>query len=113
MTAITDIFAREIMDSRGIQLWKLMLPLKQGPPDVLHVPSGASTGAHEAVELRDGQADRFGGKGVHQACENVNGEIFETLSGLMPKIRSILITPCWFWTALTTRAGWALMPFWV
>ena len=82
MTAITDIFAREIMDSRGIQLWKLMLPLKQGLLRTCCCSIGRIDWCAQAVELRDGQADRFGGKGVHQACENVNGEIFETLSGL-------------------------------
>ena len=82
MTAITDIFAREIMDSRGNPTVEVDVTLETGTSGRAAVPSGASTGAHEAVELRDGQADRFGGKGVHQACENVNGEIFETLSGL-------------------------------
>ena len=82
MTAITDIFAREIMDSRGNPTVEVDVTLETGSFGRAAVPSGASTGAHEAVELRDGEAERFGGKGVQQACDNVNGEIFETLSGL-------------------------------
>ena len=82
MTAITDIFAREIMDSRGSPTVEVDVTLETGTFGRAAVPSGASTGAHEAVELRDGEAERFGGKGVQQACDNVNGEIFETLSGL-------------------------------
>ena len=82
MTAITDIFAREIMDSRGNPTVEVDVTLETGIFGRAAVPSGASTGVHEAVELRDGDAERFGGKGVQQACDNVNGEIFETLSGL-------------------------------
>ncbi|MDG2034975.1 MAG: phosphopyruvate hydratase [Rhodospirillales bacterium] len=82
MTAITDIFAREIMDSRGNPTVEVDVTLETGAFGRAAVPSGASTGVHEAVELRDGETDRFGGKGVQQACGNVNGEIFETLSGL-------------------------------
>ena len=82
MTAITDIFAREIMDSRGNPTVEVDVVLETGAFGRAAVPSGASTGVHEAVELRDGVKDLFGGKGVQQACDNVNGEIFETLSGL-------------------------------
>ena len=82
MTAITDIFAREIMDSRGNPTVEVDVTLETGIFGRAAVPSGASTGVHEAVELRDGDAERYGGKGVQQACDNVNGEIFETLSGL-------------------------------
>jgi len=82
MTAITDIFAREIMDSRGNPTVEVDVVLETGAFGRAAVPSGASTGAHEVVELRDGVKDLFGGKGVQQACDNVNGEIFETLSGL-------------------------------
>ncbi len=82
MTAIIDIFAREILDSRGNPTVEVDVTLETGVMGRAAVPSGASTGAHEAVELRDGDKGRFGGKGVLQACESVNGEIFDTLSGL-------------------------------
>ncbi len=82
MTAIIDIHGREIMDSRGNPTVEVDVLLETGASGRAAVPSGASTGVHEAVELRDGDKDRFGGKGVLNACENVNGELFETLVGL-------------------------------
>jgi len=82
MTAITDIFAREIIDSRGNPTVEVDVVLETGAMGRAAVPSGASTGAHEAVELRDGDKARFGGKGVLKACESVNGEIFDALSGM-------------------------------
>jgi enolase len=82
MTAIIDIHAREILDSRGNPTVEVDVTLETGVVGRAGVPSGASTGAHEAVELRDGDKGRFGGKGVLQACESVNGEIFDALSGL-------------------------------
>lgn len=82
MTAIIDIAAREIMDSRGNPTVEVDVTLEDGSIGRAAVPSGASTGAHEAVELRDGDPKRFGGKGVLRAVENVNAEIFEALSGL-------------------------------
>ena len=82
MTAITDIFAREIIDSRGNPTVEVDVILETGALGRAAVPSGASTGAHEAVELRDGDKKRFGGKGVLKACESVNGEIFDALSGM-------------------------------
>ena len=81
MTAIIDIFAREILDSRGNPTVEVDVTLESGVTGRAAVPSGASTGAHEAVELRDGEAGRYGGKGVLQACQSVNGEIFDALSG--------------------------------
>jgi enolase len=81
MTAIVDILAREILDSRGNPTIEVDVVLETGSMGRAGVPSGASTGVHEAVELRDGDASRYGGKGVREACNNVNGEIFETLSG--------------------------------
>ncbi|MFP6737045.1 MAG: phosphopyruvate hydratase [Rhodospirillales bacterium] len=81
MTAIVDILAREILDSRGNPTIEVDVVLETGSMGRAGVPSGASTGAHEAVELRDGDDARYGGKGVREACNNVNGEIFETLSG--------------------------------
>lgn len=82
MTAIVDIYAREILDSRGNPTVEVDVILESGSFGRAAVPSGASTGAHEAVELRDNDPKRYGGKGVLQACESVNGELADTLSGL-------------------------------
>ena len=81
MTAIIDIIGREILDSRGNPTVEVDVVLESGAEGRAAVPSGASTGAHEAVELRDGDAARFGGKGVLKAVGAVNGEIFDCLSG--------------------------------
>ena len=77
MSAISDIRAREILDSRGNPTVEVDVTLESGSKGRAAVPSGASTGTHEAVELRDGDKKRYGGKGVKQAVEGVNGEIFE------------------------------------
>jgi enolase len=82
MTAIIDIHAREIVDSRGNPTVEVDVRLESGAFGRAAVPSGASTGTHEAVELRDGDKKRYGGKGVMRAVESVNGEIFDALSGL-------------------------------
>jgi enolase len=82
MTAIVDIHAREILDSRGNPTVEVDARLESGAFGRAAVPSGASTGTHEAVELRDGDKKRYGGKGVLRAVEAVNGEIFDVLSGL-------------------------------
>ncbi len=82
MSAIIDIFGREILDSRGNPTVEVDVVLESGVRGRAAVPSGASTGAHEAVEMRDGDKNRFGGKGVLGAVEAVNGEIFDALSGL-------------------------------
>src|SRR3954449_13139331 len=84
MPAIADIVAREILDSRGNPTVEVDVVLESGALGRAAVPSGASTGAHEAVELRDGDASRFGGKGVQKAVANVEGEIFDALSGMDP-----------------------------
>ncbi len=81
MTAIIDITAREILDSRGNPTVEVDVTLESGALGRAAVPSGASTGAHEAVELRDGDAKRYGGKGVRKAVDAINGEIFDALSG--------------------------------
>ena len=81
MTAILDIRGREILDSRGNPTVEVDVTLEGGIVGRAAVPSGASTGAHEAVELRDGDKKRYGGKGVLKAVGAVNGEIFDTLSG--------------------------------
>ncbi|WP_027545845.1 phosphopyruvate hydratase [Bradyrhizobium sp. WSM2254] len=82
MTAIIDIIGREILDSRGNPTVEVDVMLEDGALGRAAVPSGASTGAHEAVELRDGDKARYLGKGVTKAVGAVNGEIFEALSGL-------------------------------
>jgi enolase len=82
MTAITDIIGREILDSRGNPTVEVDVVLDDGSKGRAAVPSGASTGAHEAVELRDGDKKRYGGKGVTKAVDAVNGEIFDALGGM-------------------------------
>jgi enolase len=82
MTGIADITAREILDSRGNPTVEVDVTLDTGARGRAAVPSGASTGTHEAVELRDGDKGRYGGKGVLKAVESVNGEIFDALSGM-------------------------------
>ena len=82
MTAIIDIIGREILDSRGNPTVEVDVVLEDGSVGRAAVPSGASTGAHEAVELRDGDKERYLGKGVQLAVEAVNGEIYEALSDM-------------------------------
>ena len=82
MTAIIDLHAREIIDSRGNPTVEVDVTLETGAFGRAGVPSGASTGVHEAVELRDGDSARYGGKGVLNACENVNIEIFDAIIGM-------------------------------
>jgi enolase len=82
MTAIVDIIGREILDSRGNPTVEVDVVLEDGAVGRAAVPSGASTGAHEAVELRDGDKGRYGGKGVQKAVEAINGELFDALGGM-------------------------------
>jgi enolase len=82
MTAIVDIIGREILDSRGTPTVEVDVLLEDGSEGRAAVPSGASTGAHEAIELRDGDKSRYQGKGVQKAVDAVNGEIFDALSGM-------------------------------
>ncbi|MBX9933091.1 MAG: phosphopyruvate hydratase [Methylobacterium sp.] len=82
MTAITNIAAREILDSRGNPTIEVDVLLEDGSFGRAAVPSGASTGAHEAMELRDGDKSRFGGKGVRKAVEAVRSEILDALGGM-------------------------------
>ncbi len=81
MADIVDITAREILDSRGNPTVEVDVALEDGSFGRFAVPSGASTGAHEAVEKRDGDDNRYGGRGVQKAVDAVNGEIFDALSG--------------------------------
>jgi enolase len=82
MTAIVDIIGREILDSRGNPTVEVDVVLEDGSQGRAAVPSGASTGAHEAVELRDGDKGRYGGKGVSRAVDAINGEIFDAIGGM-------------------------------
>ena len=82
MTAIIDIIGREILDSRGNPTIEVEVMLADGSRGRAAVPSGASTGAHEAVELRDGDKKRYLGKGVRKAIDAVEGEIFDAVAGL-------------------------------
>ena len=82
MSEIIDIQARQILDSRGNPTIEVDVILDDGSFGRAAVPSGASTGAHEAVELRDGDDKYYKGKGVLKAVEAVNHEIFESLSGM-------------------------------
>ena len=82
MAMITEVYAREILDSRGNPTVEVEVWLEDGSVGRAAVPSGASTGAHEAVELRDGDKERYGGKGVSKAVDNVNDVIAEALIGL-------------------------------
>jgi len=82
MTAIIDIIGREILDSRGNPTVEVEVTLEDGSSGRAAVPSGASTGAHEAAELRDGDKGRYLGKGVQKALEAVNGEMFEAIGGM-------------------------------
>ncbi len=82
MTAIVDIIGREILDSRGNPTVEVDVVLEDGSMGRAAVPSGASTGAHEAVELRDGDKSRYLGKGVLKAVDAINGEIFDAIGGM-------------------------------
>ncbi|MFF2486205.1 phosphopyruvate hydratase [Microbacterium sp. NPDC058062] len=89
MTRITGIRAREILDSRGRPTVQADVALDSGRVATASVPSGASTGRHEAVELRDGDSGRFGGRGVLEAVRNVNEIIAPALVGLSPEISAV------------------------
>src|SRR6476646_4969398 len=82
MTAIVDIIGRDILDSRGNPTVDVDAVLEDGSMGRAAVPSGASTGAHEAVELRDGDKKRYLGKGVQKAVAAATGEIFDAIGGM-------------------------------
>jgi enolase len=90
MTAIVDVHARQILDSRGNPTVEVDVTLEDGSMGRAAVPSGASTGAHEAVELRDGDKSRWGGKGVSKAVDAVNGEIADEVVGLQAEDQILL-----------------------
>ena len=85
MTAIIDITGRQILDSRGNPTVEVDVTLESGAIGRAAVPSGASTGAYEAVELRDGDKKRWGGKGVEKAVNFINTSIYEALCGMDPE----------------------------
>src|SRR6202021_263127 len=93
MTAIVDIIGREILDSRGNPTVEVDVVLEDGTLGRAAVPSGASTGAHEAVELRDGDKKRYFGKGVQKAVAAGNGEIFDALGGMDPQAQTKINYP--------------------
>ena len=82
MARIIGIYAREVLDSRGNPTLEVQVVLEDGARGVAIVPAGASTGAHEAEELRDGELNRYGGKGVVNAIKSVEWEITQVLVGL-------------------------------
>ena len=90
MSAIVDVIAREILDSRGNPTVEADVLLESGVMGRAAVPSGASTGSREAIELRDGDAGRYLGKGVLRAVENVNTEISEAIIGLDAEEQSFI-----------------------
>ena len=107
MSAIVDIVGREILDSRGNPTVECDVLLESGVMGRAAVPSGASTGSREAIELRDGDKKRYGGKGVLRAVEHVNTEISEA-----PPSRFSLTRRSSTWTAPTTKAAWGRMHCW-
>src|SRR6202165_2800430 len=90
MSAIVDIVGREILDSRGNPTVECDVLLESGTMGRAAVPSGASTGSREAIELRDGEARRYGGKGVLKAVEHINTEISEAIMGLDAQEQSFI-----------------------
>ena len=90
MSTIEHAVGREVLDSRGNPTVEVEILLMGGERGVAAVPSGASTGAHEAVELRDGDKQRYLGKGVLEAVENVNTEIAEAIIGLDADRKSVV-----------------------
>src|SRR5260370_38070763 len=91
MTTIEDVIAREILDSRGNPTIEVEVILMGGERGIAAVPSGASTGAHEAVELRDGDKSRYGGKAFLNAVLNVNDNISEAIVGLDDTYQIMLV----------------------
>src|SRR5438046_4184191 len=90
MSFIEQVWAREIMDSRGNPTIEAEVVLEDGTQGRAAVPSGASTGENEAVELRDGDKRRYGGKGVLRAVENVNTVIGPALRGFDPEAQELI-----------------------
>ena len=109
---IDRVHAREILDSRGNPTIEVEVELADGTVGRAAVPSGASTGAHEALELRDGDKAVFGGKGVLQAVANVEQRIAPLLEGRSALDQVASTRLCSAWTARRTRAPSVPMPSW-
>jgi len=95
MTQIKKIHAREIIDSRGNPTLEADITLTSGETGRAAVPSGASTGEREALELRDGDASRYLGKGVSKAVANVNGELASAITGMDVTAQQDIQRPSW------------------
>ena len=108
---IEKIIGREVLDSRGNPTVEVDVILESGAFGRASVPSGASTGVNEALELRDGDKNRYMGKGVLKAVANVNGPIAEALKGMSALDQIAIDEKCWLLTALTPRAILAQMQF--
>ena len=112
MSEITHLQALEILDSRGNPTVQVAATLGSGARGLARVPSGASTGINEAVELRDGDRSRFNGKGVQKAVQNVNSEILSALKGFEGADQAALDRKLGrAGRARPTKGGWARMPF--
>ena len=112
MSAIRGVRARQILDSRGNPTVEVEVWLESGAHGRAAVPSGASTGEFEAVELRDG-GEEWGGKGVSQAVANVNGEIAERVIGMdADRPGGRRPARCASWTARRTSRAWARTRSW-
>lgn len=107
---IEKIIAREILDSRGNPTVEVDVTLECGAMGRAAVPSGASTGEHEALELRDGDKQRYSGKGTLKAVENVNNVIAPALIGLSALNQRAMTTACWNWTERPPSRDWVPMP---
>ena len=112
MSGIDKVHARQILDSRGNPTVEVDVLLKSGAAGRAAVPSGASTGEFEAVELRDG-GDRWAGKGVSKAVENVNGELADAVSGMDPADQEALDRAMIDTTGRRTRAASGRTRSWV
>lgn len=108
---IENVHAREILDSRGNPTVEVEVTLKSGIVGRASVPSGASTGENEALELRDGDKNRYGGKGVLKAVENVNKVIAPALVGFSALEQRALTTRCWNSTVPRPSRTWVQMLF--
>lgn len=112
MSAIVDIFAREILDSRGNPTVECDVLLESGVMGRAAVPSGASTGQKEALELRDGDKSRYSGKGVLKAVEHVNNQIAQALIGIDANEQSYIDQIMIELDGTETKAIWVRMRLW-
>ena len=109
---IAEIKGREILDSRGNPTVEVDVILESGIMGRASVPSGASTGEHEALELRDGDKTRYGGKGVLKAVENINTLIAPALKGMDSMDQRGIDKACLIWMEPQLNQNWAQMLFW-